>query len=504
MSAAYLLSAQRRLDRRAYLALLGGGLLAVLGVLALGYQIGFTTELGALVGLVAVVAVIIRPSLSLYMMLAAVVFIEQEQLVIPVGTDNLPIFHWPPRMAGFIERPIGLFLVLALAAMLLQRFARREQLLRGGALAWPLAALMACVGWGIIRGATSGGDIKIIVLEVRPYWYLALAYLLATNLITSVRQVHTMVWIIIAGAALKSLQGTYIVFGVLGGHIGAYHEIMAHEESFFFVALMLLIVVFVLYFRDKKQLIAMACILPFLLVALVGNQRRADYVAFLIGLLVAWVLIIYVKRRARGLLLTALISLVLLGGVYVVAFGNSGGALAQPARAVITVFKPDATEAASNQYRVIEDYDLKYTARKNPLGYGFGKPFYQPAVLPNIQSLDQYYLYVPHNTIYWVLMRLGIIGDLAFWYLIGMIIVRITHVVKRLRTPYLKAIAIYAVGVVFMEITLAFADYQLFFLRNVLFFGLIVGMALRFPALEEGKEALHAAAHRKSNTTHPW
>src|SRR5580765_7739445 len=89
MSAAYLLSAQRRLDRRAYLALLGGGLLAVLGVLALGYQIGFMTELGAVVGLVVVVAVIIRPSLSLYVMLVAVVFFEQEQLVIPIGTDNL-------------------------------------------------------------------------------------------------------------------------------------------------------------------------------------------------------------------------------------------------------------------------------------------------------------------------------------------------------------------------------------------------------------------------------
>ena len=106
------------------------------------------------------------------------------------------------------------------------------------------------------------------------------------------------------------------------------------------------------------------------------------------------------------------------------------------------------------------------------MGLGFGKPFLQPVPLPNILSLDPVYLYIPHNTIYWVCMRLGPIGYLALWYLFGSIIVRGCIYVRQLKDKYLQLVAIYVVAMVVMEIMVAYADYQLSFYRNVIYIGM--------------------------------
>ncbi len=133
---------------------------------------------------------------------------------------------------------------------------------------------------------------------------------------------------------------------------------------------------------------------------------------------------------------------------------------------------------------------MKYTALQNPLfGWGFGKKFLQPIILQDISSLDPNYLYVPHNTIYWVWMRLGAIGFFALWYLFGTIIVRGGLIVRQLKDQYLQLVAIYIIGVTFMEIIVAIADYQLFFYRNVLYLGLLAGVLMKLPALDQKKEA---------------
>ena len=470
-----------------------------------GANIGFSLVLAGIAGLLLTAMVVRWPVSGFYVIVGCILLIEQEPLQYPILTDRLYIFYWPPNLAGFVERPIGVIMLFVLLVLVLHRLAKRQRPLWGGALFLPFLFFLLCVAFGVVHGLVSGGDFKIIVLEVRPLWYLFLSYLLGYNLVTQKDHIRNFLWAIIIGAGVKGIQGTYIVMIYLHGHLQGQNEIMAHEESFFFVALLLLVILFSLHYNYRPQFFTALLVMPCLLVALIANNRRADYIALLIGIMVAWSLIFLVKPQARKGLAIGMIIFLVLGTGYVLGFASVGGSFGEPARAIISVVKPnlaDARDIASNLYRTIEDYDLKYTVKLNPLGLGFGKPFLQPEILPNIITLDPYYNYVPHNTIYWIWMRLGPIGYLALWYLFGTIIIRGCLIARQLRDRYLQLVAIYVVAVVFMEVVVAFADYQLFFYRNVIYLGLLTGILMKLPALDEKKEQpIHESARSDRRLT---
>jgi hypothetical protein len=491
-----LLATQRRSDALLFLVIF----VTVFGLTPLlvlaGTSIGFNMVMGGLVALIAAALVVRWPVLGFWIVAGCTVLIEQNPLTVNahILTDQLYIFAWPPSLTGSIERPIGFFILFIFLVFVFFQLVKRQRVLQGGKLFLPFLFFLLCVAVGVVHGLSSGGDFRIVVLELRPLWYLFLSYLLAYNLVTHKSHIRAFFWIVILGAGVKGVQGVYILLVVLHGNLTGQNEIMSHEESFFFVALLLLLVLFCLHSRYRSQLYAALLVLPFVLVALVANQRRADYIALLVGIGVAWPLVFQVRPRARKPLIVSALIIVTLGAGYVALFSHSGGPLAAPARAIVSIINPnaaDARDAASNLYRQIEDDDLKYTVKQNPLlGLGFGKPFLQPELLPNLLSLDPYYNYIPHNTIYWIWMRLGPFGYLAFWYLIGAIIVRGCLIVRQLQDRYLQLVAIYIVSVTFMEIIVAYADYQLFFYRNVIYLGFLVGILLKLPTLDEKKETV--------------
>ncbi len=469
---------------------------AVAGVTPLlawgGATIGLQYLLGILVALAAAVIAVRWPLTGLYMVAGCVVLVEQAPIATPDFTDHLYIFYWPSSLTGLPERPIGFFMLLILLALIIQRLMKRQRVLSGGGLLWPFVGFLLCVVWGIIHGLQTGGDYKIIILEVRPFWYFFISYLLAYNLITEKRQIRALFWIIIVGAGVKGLQGTYIYLFVLHGNLEGTNEIMAHEESYFFVAVILLLLLFLLHYRYRPQKRAIQIILPVVILALVANERRTDYLALLIGIGVSLGLIFIIKPQVRKRLVVLVVCILIFGAGYVIAFGQASGALGEPARAIISVVNPSSTnarDASSDLYRVYEDADLQYTVKQDPiLGWGFGKPFLQPQILPNILSLDPYYLYIPHNTIYWVWMRLGDIGYLMLWFLFGAAIVRGSLIARKLRDPYLQVVAMFVVAATVMEIIVAYADYQLYFFRNVLYLGLLLGVLMRLPAIDEAED----------------
>jgi O-antigen ligase/polysaccharide polymerase Wzy-like membrane protein len=462
------------------------GLTPLLIYLGLRYSVGLT--LGAVAALIVAYSVVRWRAFGFFLIVVCVALIEQDPLNVNIFTDQINVYFWPESLTGIPERPIGLLFLLILLALLCAKLLKRKRTLYGGDLLWPFLAFLACIALGVVNGLSKGGDIKLMILEVRPFWYLFLAYLLAYNLVTQKSFIRAFFWIVIISAGIKGLQGCYIYFIVFHRNIADQNEIMAHEESFFFAALILLIIIFYLHDRYRPQLYAALAALPFVVIAMAANNRRADYIALLVGALVSWTLIFIIKKQARKPMLIGMIVFLLVGGSYVVAFGTTDHSWAAPARSIMSVVYPSATDARdanSNLYRVIEDFDLKFTAKQSfPLGYGFGHEFLQPQILPNILSEDPVYLVIPHNTIYWVWMRLGVLGFFVFWYLIGSIIIRGCLIVRQLKDPYLRTAAIYIVALTVMEIVVAYADYQLYAFRNMIYLGLLVGILLRLPTFD--------------------
>ena len=470
---------------------------SIMPLLILG---GLSVELGLLLGIpgaLIIAYLLIRwPIVGFYLIAGFALLVEEQPLTTaPVLTDRLYIFYWPPSLEGQIERPIGYLFICIILVFVCHRFIKRRRLLRGGTLLWPFLFYLLCVVGGMLHGLATGGDFKITVVEVRPFWYFFESYLLAFNLVKRQRDLYAFFWLVIMAAGVKGLQGVYIYLVVLHGNLTGNNSIMSHEESFFCIALILLVILFCLYYRYRPQLYAALFVLPCEIVTLIANQRRTDYIAFLLGLAMALALVFVMKPQIRKLLVVIVLLTVILSITYVIAFSGSSGFFAAPARAVVSVFNPAGSisgKADSNLYRTVENFDLVYTVKQNPLiGLGFGKPYPEPipltTVFPGILAVDMYYAYVPHNTIFWVWMRLGAIGFFSFWYLIGAIIVRGCLIARQLKDRYLQLIAIYVIGVITMEIIVAFGDYQLFAFRNVIYVGLLIGILMKLPAIDKEK-----------------
>ncbi len=105
---------------------------------------------------------------------------------------------------------------------------------------------------------------------------------------------------------------------------------------------------------------------------------------------------------------------------YVGAFWSSSSTIAFPAQAVKTVVAPDSLGAAdqsSDQYRDIENYNLNYTIRADPIaGQGFGRPFLRPIPLADI-SVFELNAYLPHNSLLWIWIKMGFLGFVTVLYL---------------------------------------------------------------------------------------
>jgi hypothetical protein len=359
----------------------------------------------------------------------------------------------------------------------------------------PFTFYILCVVGGVVLGLATGGDLKIIMVQLRPFWYTFLSYILSYNFVTSKGRVRGFFWLVIIGAGVKGLQGLYIYFIVHHGHLDGLNLIMSHEESYFFASLLLLLFIFRLHHRDRPQMIACLCVAPAVLISLVSNQRRTDYIALMVAMVFAWAIVFLIKPKARRGLLRGMIISVIIGTIYISVFSHVSGTLGSPARSIIGVFVPtagDSRDASSNLYRDYENFDLAYTAKLNPQGLGFGKAFKQPKLLestyPGIRGDDPYYDSIPHNTILWVWVDLGAVGFFALWFLFGSIIVRGCFIARQVKDPYFQVLAIYIVCMAVMEVIVAFADYQLFLYRNVINLGLLAGVLARLPLLDKEQE----------------
>jgi O-antigen ligase len=255
---------------------------------------------------------------------------------------------------------------------------------------------------------------------------------------------------------------------------------MSHEESAFFALFFALIGLLWLFKADRAQLrFALWLALPVLL-AFLANERRAGMLVLMLAAgviaVMGFVLLPWRRRRLVGAGILAAALLV----PYVLAFHASDALIAEPASALGSVVWPDPRDEGSNTYRVIEAEIVALNIALSPIvGLGYGREMVMFLHLPDLTDIFEFWAWIPHNTIMWVWMRLGIIGFAAFWFMIGRSVVGAAVAARQTRDRYLQAVLAFAIIVCGAWVTQGAVDMGLTTLRLNVLVALAMGLVAR-------------------------
>lgn len=333
-----------------------------------------------------------------------------------------------------------------------------------------------CLTAGFLNGLRGGGDLLVALWEVRALIYLCLMYVIVSQIVDTKKQIYTLFWVIIVGITFKALQGVER-FIDLGFTTGGFDVLTNHEDPVFMVTLFILFLGFILYKTGKKQRNWILFFSLFLLFGFYVAQRRATYASLMVSVTAFIIILPFIKQiQFMKYFLPALIVL----GVYGASFWNASGTYARPVQMIKSGFVEPELETnfrdySSNLYRDLENYNLAQTVVNNPVvGTGFGKRYDQPIPLVEIRySLRDY---IPHNQIYWIIVKLGSVGFFAFWYFFNCYVAKGTQIFYRLNDPYLKVITLVIVIAVINQLVVSFFDLQLTYYRSMIYLGCLMGL----------------------------
>jgi O-antigen ligase len=475
---------QRQRRRDGLLALLVILVTLAVALLVVILPSSLLVGLYAIVLVPAVVAWLWRaPVRGVYVLFAAAVVQEAQYSAVIYGDDlgsRIPFFEdfatWT-HVKGLSFTMAELFMLLVVLIWVIKGIAQRTLHFDPGSLMWPLGLYCGMVLFAELYGLASGGDFRISLWEIRSQAYMLIAYILACNLVDKRRAMDILLWSLVVGAGIKGIQGTWRLFISLHGSVASVEALFPHEQSYFFNAFLCYLPISLLYGGSPRLKKVMVALLPFVIIASLANQRRAAILALVVALFVIIAITAATQPARRGVIVRIVTILALILPPYYAYYSTKSGLIAQPARSIASAFSPDPRDASSNNYRINEDKDILATMKSSPIfGYGFGKPMLTPYSLADISTIYIFWNIMPHDSILWVWMRMGTIGYLFFWLLIGTAVLQATTLTVRLRDPWLQGIALLILTMILQEVVLGYLDLQWTSYRNLITIGVVFAL----------------------------
>ena len=165
---------------------------------------------------------------------------------------------------------------------------------------------------------------------------------------------------------------------------------------------------------------------------------------------------------------------------------------------------PNARDESSDVYRIQENQNLKLNIREGGvLGKGFGLPINYALPIDDISTIDPLILYVPHNGVLYIFMRMGLLGAIAFWSLIGIAIITGCRLVRSRNREVALFGALLACALVGYALE-GYNDQGFFMYRIAFVIGTLLGLGEAARRLEaSGAELTPAAAATPLPATPP-
>jgi hypothetical protein len=388
----------------------------------------------------------------------------------PFLLQALPLFENMEEYTPFsfaYTNLVELWLVLLTAIWFLRGLQQGTLRLRPVACqaAWVLAA--ATIGLTFVLGLQQGGDVKAALWEVRALGYLLGLGWLVPQILERPRDVRIVLWTVVLALGAKALQGLYRYFVVLRMQLALEDTFLAHEDPIMFIPLFFLLVTLRHYRVAPRLTRALMVAAPVMLVALVLTQRRVAYVALpLCGL----AFLVQLSPDARRAFARLAAPAAVLGLVYVAVFFGSSSPLARPIDRALQLVDDTNT---SNQYRLLETANLRYTVLAHPWGLGFGHPFEIRHDLPKVWV---FWDVIPHNQILWIWAKSGTLGFILVMFYFARVLAESTWAARRLADPLFRAIAPVIGVTIVSQLIASYYELQLIYGRNMVYVGTLVGL----------------------------
>lgn len=414
----------------ALLTLGGLGLGAVAGLLA---SSGHGTDVVALAALLIPVLVWRQPQLGPIVIFASALLIEQfpldlmsgntTELVFAPLTGNIPLFE---GIGSLHIDPADLLLATIFAIYLIRSSGDRTRWWPHSQVSFAAGAYLLAVLVGEINGIAHHGQFRESFEELRPFVYLLATYLLTAVMVRSRSVVHGMLWTLTACEAFKSVQAVAI-WVMSRSWPSEPQNVIAHEEAMFESLFFFMVIGLWLYGLKGRLRAVSTSLVPLVFFADLVNDRRTSWLILVAGFAVLMAVGYQTLPNRRPLIIKIVAVLLACSAVYFPAFWNSQGLLGKPAEAARSIIgTPTQRDALSDAYRVSEDANLELNMSQygGLLGEGFGRQINYELPMPGlVVGVDPEILYIPHNGVLYILLRLGIFGGLAFWGFVGAAII---------------------------------------------------------------------------------
>lgn len=430
---------QRRRQRRtwwlSYLSVFMIGLMVAGMAWKRSYQQQFGLALAALV--ITLAAWAIRPMVGLHLTMFFALIGDAVTISWFPFNKNLSSRESILYVADDVTiSPLELVLVFAVMATLLRNVSTTGRLIRHGPMLRPLLVFSALVGFGFANGMAKGGDLRVAIFEMRPLLYIAMVYILATNVLEHSYQYRYLMWTSMLAVFVQSLFSLHYLTGLSQPVRDNLESLTEHGSSIGMNVFIILLFAALAYrgVSGMTRLILLAGAIPVGWVYLL-SQRRAAVIGLGTAIILFFVLLFWRQRRTFWKV-APIVTIAAIG--YTGAFWNSTSDAAFPAQAIKTVIAPDqlsAKDQSSDLYRQIENYDLSITIRSSPItGLGFGQKFLRPVPLADISNFE-FYEYMPHNSMLWIWIKIGFAGFVTVFYMFGRSIMLGVAKLRRMTHP---------------------------------------------------------------------
>jgi len=456
------------------MAVVGGGTTALFVFLP--------TSVALLVALpVACIWVWQAPVRGVYVLVAGAAMIEIFPLGFPDSlTDRVPLFLNLNNSVGFGVpiTPAEILMVVTAAAAVTRSSSEHSLQWPRGRLFNAYMAYLVVVLFAELHGLLGGGDFKTSLWEMRPQAYGFILFVLTATLVEERVQIERLALVFLLATLAKGAIGSFRYFFTLHGQLGSGLEVLAHEDSYFLAMFMTVTLAALLWIKNRRLVTLMSIGSLLCLIAMLANSRRAGVFAAAGAVAVVLLLAYKFEPPLRKRIAWVTLLVVVAGAAFVAsAWDKEYGIQAQLVRPIRSLVDPSARDFSSDLYRTAETANLLFTYHTSPVvGVGFGRPFDIVYPMADISSIYPLWNVIPHNSLLWIGMRMGTIGFIAFWGLIGLAVLTGFDVIRRRRDPFVRAVAAVILGAIAAEIAVGYTDLQLENYRNMIFIGAALGL----------------------------